>query len=407
MKSILQINAYVNCCSTGRIAEQIGVCASQAGLNSCIAWGRKAMPSQSSLLKVGNRLDIIWHGIETRLFDRQGLASRHATENFVKKIQALKPDLIQLHSICNYYVNYEILFEYLAKADIPVVWTMHDCWAFTGHCYHFDFVGCDKWMGGCHHCPQKKEFPASYFFDRSRQNWLDKKRCFTMPNRMTIVAVSRWLQKQIQKSFLAKYPIELIYNGVDTEVFKPCPVQVKEKYNWQNRKILLGVASTWSLRKGLGDYIELSKILPNDFLIILVGLTSKQACGLPTNIISIPCTESVSTLAELYSMADVVLNLSYEETFGLTSVEGFACGTPGVVYDKTASPELLDGDTGGVGMVVAAGDIAGVKDAVINITSKDKSVYSEQCRQHVLTHFRASDCFQKYINLYDRILNKT
>ena len=323
----------------------------------------------------------------------------------VEKIKEIKPDIIHLHNLHGYYLNIEILFHYLATAGIPVVWTLHDCWPMTGHCAHFSFIGCDKWKMQCEHCPQKNGYPASYLIDRSFKNYQLKKKLFTSVPQMTLVPVSNWLANIVKESFLKIYPIKTIYNGLDTTVFAPCStVKIREKYKIpENAFIMLGVANGWSERKGLRDFIRLSESLKENEMIILVGLTNKQKKGLPRNIFGISRTENVHELAELYSLADVVCNFSVEETFGLTTVEGFACGTPGIVYNCTASPELITSETG---FVVKQGDLVDIRDAIDSIKSKGKSFYAESCRERAVRMFNKNERYAEYLELYEQMLSE-
>lgn len=404
MKTLLQINSVVNSGSTGRIAEEIGQIAIAAGWESYIAYGRHARTSQSELIKIGSDWDIRMHGLQTRLFDKHGLASIAATREFVKQIKKIKPDIIHLHNIHGYYINIEILFRYLKDANIPVVWTFHDCWPMTGHCAYFTFVECEKWKTQCFSCPQKKDYPSSYFLDRSKQNYTKKRKLFTSVHDMTIVPVSNWLADIVKQSYLKDYPIRVINNGIDVNVFSPqSRNNVRIKYGLADKFILLGVATEWGRRKGLHDFIELSKTLKDDEIIVLVGLKEDQIKILPENIIGITRTESTQELAEFYSSADVVMNISYEETFGLTTVEGFACGTPGIVYNTTASPELVDDSTG---LIVDPGDIKGLVKAITQIKEKGKQSYSEACVKRAHRLYRKEDRYREYIELYKELLNK-
>ncbi|CEA15276.1 group 1 glycosyl transferase [Fermentimonas caenicola] len=403
MKTLLQINSVVNSGSTGRIAEEIGQTAIAAGWESYIAYGRNERPSSSKLIKIGNNNDIKLHGLKTRLFDRHGLGSRSATDEFIKQIEVIKPDIIHLHNLHGYYINIEVLFHYLKKVNVPVVWTFHDCWPITGHCSYFTFVGCEKWKTQCYECPQKTKYPASYFIDSSRKNYILKKELFTSLSNLTLVSVSQWLSGILNESFLQKYPIKVINNGINTEVFKPSSSNTfRVKYGFEDKFILLGVASIWDERKGLKDYIELSKLLGRDFQIVLVGLTKKQIEQLPDNILGIERTESVEMLAEIYSSANIVLNLSYEETFGLTTVEGFACGTPGIVYNATASPELIDVSTG---IVVEQGNINKLTEAIYSIKKKGKEYYSEACVNRAHKLYKKEDRYKEYIQLYNELIS--
>jgi len=404
MKKLLQINSVVNSGSTGRIAEEIGQTAIAAGWKSFIAYGRNDRPSQSELIKIGNDWDIKMHGFQTRMFDRHGLASKSATKELIGKIKVISPDIIHLHNIHGYYINIEILFNYLRNTSIPIIWTFHDCWPITGHCAYFTFVGCEKWKTQCYNCPQKKNYPSSWVVDRSEKNYNLKKELFTSLPNLTLVPVSNWLSEVLKESYLQHCPLNVIHNGINTDVFKPSTSRhFRSKHGLEHKFLLLGVASVWSPRKGLKDFIELSKHLNSDYQIVLVGLSREQIEQLPDNILGIERTESVEELAIMYSEADIVLNLSYEETFGLTTVEGFACGTPGIVYNATASPELIDQSTG---LVVEPGDINGLIDAIIQIEQNGKQSYSDACVNRAHRLYKKEDRYQEYIELYERLLVK-
>jgi putative colanic acid biosynthesis glycosyltransferase len=402
MKKILQINTVVNSGSTGRITEEIGQLAIKAGWKSYIAYGRNKRPSESELIKIGNSWDNKMHGLQTRLFDMHGLASKNATNDLVIQIKKIKPDIIHLHNIHGYYLNYEILFSFLNVVNIPVVWTLHDCWPITGHCTYFTYVGCNKWETECFSCPQKTNYPASFLIDRSKKNFNRKKELFNSLMDVTIVPVSNWLSDILKKSFLHKYPVRVINNGINTEVFKPTESsEFRVKYSIENKFILLGVAIDWEPRKGLQDFIELSKQLESNYQIVLVGLTNKQIKQLPENILGIERTEDIEALVHIYSVADIVLNLSYEETFGMTTVEGLACGTPGIVYNATASPELIDNSTG---LIVEPGDINELIEAIKVIEQNGKQYYTEACVNRAHRLYKKEDRFKEYIELYEELI---
>lgn len=403
-KKLLQINGTANWGSTGRIAEQIGQAVSEQGWKSYIAYGRKAGESSSELIQVGSGKDYFWHGIQSRLFDRHALASVKATEELVGNIEKIKPDLIHLHNLHGYYLNIEILFRYLQKKKIPIVWTLHDCWAFTGHCAFFDAVACEKWKSLCEACPQKKEYPASLWKDRSSENYRLKKELFTSLPRLTLVTVSSWLEKTVKSSFLGNLPCRMIYNGVDTEQFSPVAgKEIREKFGIGDRFMMLGVANIWSARKGLEDFIRLSERLKQDEVIVLIGVNKRQRKELPAGIIGIGRTENLRQLAAFYSASDVVLNLSVEETFGLTTVEGMACGTPSVVYNATASPELVSEHTG---FVIGKGDLAELQQCLAIIREKGKSFYTEACRKRALEGFSKENTYRAYMQLYEQLLGE-
>lgn len=395
-KVLLQINVTANWGSTGKIAEQIGLQAMRLGWESYIAHGRMMNPSKSQLIKVGSQWDVYWHYAWSRFFDMEGMASKRSTRHLVREIERIKPDVIHLHNIHDHWLNYPILFEFLSKNDIPVVWTQHDQWATTGHCA-YNTIGCERWKTECHDCPVS----SRWSIDKCQRSYRSKKKWFTSVKKATIVAVSEWLKSQVEQSFLTKYPIKVIKNGVDINVFRPLKSEVRNKYGFGNRKILLGVAHPWSERKGLKDYIALSNVLPSDCVIVLVGLSEKLQIGLPNNIIGLGVTQNVDELVSLYNVADVVLNLSSAETFGLTTAEGFACGTPGIVYNATASPELITSETG---IVVKTGDVNAVADAVKMILSNGKQHYSDACRKRAEECFDKNKCFEEYVKLYENII---
>jgi glycosyltransferase involved in cell wall biosynthesis len=402
IKKILQINSVINSGSTGRIAEEIGQTAIAAGWMSFIAYGRNDRPSQSELIKIGNDWDIKMHGFQTRLFDRHGLGSKSATKELIGKIKEISPDIIHLHNIHGYYLNIEILFKYLRNTNIPVVWTFHDCWPITGHCSHFTFVGCEKWKEKCFDCPQKTSYPASWFVDRSEKNFHLKKELFTSLPNLTLVPVSNWLSEILKESFLQGYPIKLIHNGINTNLFKPSSSRAfRSKHDLENKFLLLGVASVWSPRKGLKDFIELSKHLNCDYKIVLVGLSREQIEQLPDNIQGIERTESVEELAGLYATSDVYVNPTYEDNFPTTNLESLACGTPVITYKTGGSPEAIDELTG---IVVEQGNIGKLIDAIDKVKDIGKQSYSEACVNRAHRLYKKEDRYQEYIELYDSLL---
>jgi glycosyltransferase involved in cell wall biosynthesis len=405
MPKLLQINSVVNYRSTGSIVEEIGRTALSNRWESYVAFGRVARPGMSEIIRIGNNWDILLQVIETRLFDRHGLGSKKSTLKIIEQIKMIQPDIIHLHNLHGYYINIEVLFNYLTKANIPIIWTLHDCWAMTGHCAHFDFIGCEKWKTQCYNCPQKSAYPSSFGFDSSRNNYNIKKEVFTSVKNLTIVTVSRWLSGKAKQSYFSKYPIQVINNGIDLNIFSPQSqtAEIRQKYDIGNRFMLMGVSTAWSERKGLEDYVKLSKVLTKDFIIVLVGLSNEQLKTMPKTIIGIARTENIIELSQLYSTANIILNLSAEETFGLTTVEGFACGTPSIVYNCTASPELITPETG---YVIEKGDIQGLIHAINIILKKGKSSYSSACRDRAEKLYNKNDRYQEYINLYESLLIK-
>lgn len=400
MKKLLQINPVVRLnTSTGRIMKEIGELAMASGWESYVAYSgaRDGMPQHSSkLVPVGDKLDLAGHLAATRLFDRHGLASKRGTKQFIKRIREIDPDVIHIHNIHGYFLNYPMLFEYLKESGKPVIWTVHDCWLYTGHCYYYSSAGCDKWRTGCGHCPQKRAFPASWFVDRSARNYHDKSQAFGSLDNLTIVPVSEWIRSEMSQSFLSDKHFMVIHNGIDLNVFKPDASQVD---NPTPGTLILAVASIWLEEKGLSDLIELAGMLRPDEKLVMVGrMTEKQRKRIPSNVQLIERTENVGKLAALYAKATVFVNPTWQDNYPTVNLEAIACGTPVVTYRTGGSFEAVTPDTG---FIVEQGDVAGMLEKVREIASRSKEVYQAKCREYALAHFRKEDCYRQYIDLYE------
>lgn len=363
---VLMINVVCGIRSTGRICTDLATVLEGQGHEVKIAYGRENIPEQFQkfAIRIGTNLDVQLHGIRTRLLDQCGFGSKRVTKRFVEWLNTYDPDIIHIHNLHGYYINIEILFDYLKRSRKKIIWTLHDCWAFTGHCSHFSNIKCEQWMNGCYQCPQKKDYPATLFVDNSKRNWELKKQLFTGVSNLSIVTPSEWLKGLVEKSFLKEYDVMAIPNGVDLSIFKPTPSDFREKYGLTNKKIILGVATAWSERKGLKEFIELSKILDNDFKVVLVGMDKNQIRKLPATILGLAKTASVKELAEIYTAADVFINAGREETMGMTTVEAMACGTPVVVSNLTAVPEVVNNEGG---IIVNELTVTEIADAIYSV----------------------------------------
>lgn len=391
---VLQINSVCGVGSTGRIATDIHTVLEERGYESWIGYGRGVAKNCENSIKIGNNLDNYVHVAKTRILDHHGFGSKKATEIFINKIKEMNPDVIHLHNIHGYFINIKILFDFLKTTNKKVIWTLHDCWAFTGHCSYFDYVKCDKWETGCYKCPQKKNYPSSFLFDNSQQNYYDKKEIFTGVKNMTIVTPSNWLAKLVKKSFLNEYPIEVINNGIDLEVFKPIESDFKIKYKLENKFIILGVASIWERRKGLDYFLELSKKIKEDEIIILVGLTEKQIKSLPFNIIGINKTNNTKELVELYSVSNIFLNPTSEDNFPTTNIEALACGIPVITFNTGGSPESIDESCG---TVIPQGDLEELINT-IKIYRKNTNVKNNCLERSKL--YNKDLKYREYLKLY-------
>jgi putative colanic acid biosynthesis glycosyltransferase len=400
---ILQINSVCGIGSTGRIATDIDAKLRENNIEGYIAYGRDTSIYSDHILKIGTKIDYYIHGGLSRLFDTHALwGSRRATKQFIKRLKDINPDVIHLHNLHGYYLNLPILFKYLRETGKPVVMTLHDCWAFTGHCSHFSYVQCDKWKKECSNCPQKKAYPASSFLDNSYRNYNIKKRLFLSLKNMVIVTPSQWLANLVQQSFLSKYPVKVIHNGVDTKLFKPVDSgMVRNKYSLRDKFVILGVASTWGQRKGLKYFIELSKIIDDKCVILLVGLNDQQIAELPQNIIGIKRTANINELAQLYSAADVFINPTLEDNFPTVNLEALACGTPVITFKTGGSPEAI---VDGCGYVAEVGSINTIKKYLNQVRKDGKAFYTEQCIKRVKDRFDKNDCFEDYIELFKQLV---
>ncbi|MBU5450128.1 glycosyltransferase [Acetivibrio sp. MSJd-27] len=348
-------------------------------------------------ITLGNRFERNLHLRLAEWSGYQGGFSHFGTLSFLKKMDVIKPDTVHLHNLHNCYINLPMLFRWLKKRNMKVVWTLHDCWAFTGHCPHFDMIGCDKWKTGCHNCPQYKEYPSSKI-DNAKLMYHLKKKWFTGVEDMTIVTPSKWLADLVKQSFLKEYPVKVIHNGIDLSVFQPTESGFRKKYHLEEKKILLGVASPWSERKGLDVFIELAKRLDERYQIVLVGLTNEQKESLPANMIGIERTANPKELAKLYTAADIFLNPTREDNFPTVNLEALACGTPVLTFQTGGSPESLDENCG---IVVEKGDVDGMKEAIYRLT---ENPIDSNCCINRAKMFDKNEKFMDYINLYQQNL---
>ena len=377
----------------GGIPETIGRMAISHGIDSYIAVGRQSGKSASHTISIGNKADTAVHWAATRLADRHGLHSRHATRRFITAAERLDPDIIHLHNIHGYYLHYPTLFEWLRGTGKPVVWTLHDCWSLTGHCAFFNAASCERWLTECHHCPLRGEYPASWLADRSAANHAIKRKVFTSMTDMTLVCVGRWLDSVVARSYLGHLPRRVIGNGIDTALFHPCAPKA-------SAPLILGVASHWEPRKGLDTFLRLRRELPDSWRMRLIGLDDKQRKQMPGGIEAFGRTGSVRELAAHYSEASVFVNASLAEGNCVTKMEALACGTPVVTYDAGGAGEDIPSDAGAV---VAPGRFDLLRDAV---QAAACGAYSaEACRAAAIAHFDMHTTLENYFNLYTDLLS--
>lgn len=390
---ILQINGVYPIKSTGRIVKQINDIQKNNEIETYVACGESTV-RDNNVFVLSSKLYIKANILKTRLFGKHGFYNKSATRKLLRWMDEIKPDIIHLHNIHGHYINVKLLFDYIKSRNIPVVWTLHDCWAFTGHCSYFDIVNCEKWKTGCHNCALRKKYPISWFFDRSKENFRDKKSLFTGVQNMHIVTPSNWLSNLCKESFLGDYRVTTLHNGIDTDVFIPVASDMKKKLGIENKFVILGIINNFSSHKGGSTFLKLSEMIADDEVIVLLSL-EEAPDKIPSNIIPLPRTSDDKELSEIYSMADVFVNPTLQDNFPTVNIESIACGTPVVTYNSGGAAESQSKLSG---FVVNKGDVNGLYDAVKKV--KNGAISPEDCRNRAL-EFKAMECFEKYLKIYE------
>lgn len=394
------INTVCGVGSTGKIATALLGLLKEQGHAGRIAYGvgeaKSAEPGEA--VRTVSKAGYYAHNLLSRLTDREGLFSAAAARKLAADIREYDPDVIHLHNIHGHYINYEVLFRCLAETGKPVVWTLHDCWAMTGHCTHFMAAGCEQWKTGCASCTQLRQYPQCWTRGDVRGNYRRKKAAFTAVKNMTLVTPSRWMAGAARESFLKDYPVQVIHNGIDLSVFRPAQSGFRRRHGLEGKYILLGVAFDWGERKGLDVFCDLARRLDDSFRIVLVGTNDAVDRELPENILSIHRTGSQQELAEIYTAADLFVNPTREEAFGLVNAEALACGTPVVTFRTGGSPEIIDETCGAV---VDCDDVDALE-AEIRRIRREQPYPAAACMERA-KRFDAGARFQEYIQLYRKL----
>lgn len=403
---ILQINLTYKMGSTGKIMADLNDVLKQYGHEGYMlcgyANGGEGISNLYCFHNAHNDFYVRRDLLESRITGRMGYSKKHQTKKAIQWIEKIHPDIVHLHNIHGNWIQIFILMDYLRKNKIPVVWTLHDCWSFTGRCSHFSMVNCEKWKSGCYKCNNKEVYPITYFFDFCRRMWKDKKEAFSSLPSVHIVTPSKWLSQYVKDSYLKKYSVTIINNGIDIEQF--CPQTIQNKYydSLAGKKIILSVASSWSERKGLLDIYELKKYLDSkEYKIVIVGLNSRQLNEVPDGILGIGRTQNVKELASIYSGATVFVNPTYEDNYPTVNLEAIACGIPVVTYKTGGSGECVTKDTG---VVVEQGDLKGMAIQVKKIT-ENIGKYKVCCRKYAEDYFDKRTKYAEYVKLYENIIN--
>lgn len=395
MPRLLIINITRNQGSIGKIAEQTGLLMQERGWDVHLAHGARFLsPSALQTYQIQTVCGEYLHAMKSMLLDADGLGSVAATRRLVDYIKQLQPDVIHVHNLHGYYVNYKILFSYLNATSIPVIITMHDCWYLTGHCVHFVTANCQRWLTGCGHCPQIHSVPKSLFIDNSARNYQLKQQLIAANPHLTIVCVSKWLEHYVRQSMYKHHDIRLIHNGIDLTIFQPDP----SVYNTRIR--ILGIGNPWSKAKGLYDIYKLRTLLPEqDYEILLVGLSPRQLRALPPGIKGVPPTYNQQELAHIYSHSDIFINPTYADTFPTTNIEAIASGLPVVTYRTGGAPETISPETG---IVVEQGNVQAMAHAIQQL--RQHPIPREYCRQRAEQLYNKDERFLDYVELYNSVI---
>jgi len=409
-RRVLLVNTVAGTGSVGRLVTGLYDALTDRGYECLIAFGRDEAPEGYNCYRIGNDFDVYVHGALSRLNDRHGFYSKRATKEFIEVIEDFNPDIIHLHNVHGYYLNLEILFKYLKESGRRIIWTLHDCWTFTGHCSHFEYIGCNKWQTGCFKCEQLNEYPKSMGKDNSEFNYRMKKELFTGFDNLTLVTPSQWLKERVSQSFMREYHTIVVPTGINLEQFAPVDEAVDEgnlifnlrnSLNIRGKRMLLGVANPWRERKGLLQFETLAKTIDDNYIIVLLGLNDSQLNDLPESIIGLAHTDSVAELAALYSMADIYVNLTLEDTFPTTNIEALACGTPVVTFKAGGSAESIDDSCG---IAVERNSIQGVVAAIEKIMSQRGINYTvENCLRRARIYDREYRFMEYVQEVYEGI----
>lgn len=390
---VVQINSCFGNGSTGKIAEGIMNVLDEKNIENYAFYGAGTSKNKKAF-KMNGKLYLKFNILKTRLFGKNGFYSHFATFRMIKKLKKITPDVIHLHNIHGHYINVKMLFKYIKKNNIKTIWTLHDCWSFTGHCAYFDALNCNKWKLGCERCIGKKTYPVSWIFDRSKTLYKEKKKAFCGVEDLTIVTPSIWLKDLVKQSFLKDYPVKVINNGIDLNAFKPVDSDIRKEYNIENDFVVMGISFTLNDRKGGKYIVDVATKMPN-IKFVIVGLKTEEK--LPENVIVLPKTNSKEEMAKIYSTADVFLNPTLEDNFPTVNLEALACGTPVITFETGGSPESVSED---VGIVVQKGNVDELCNAILGVKIKTKEYYTKNCVEKAKKMYDEKEKFLEYIRIY-------
>ncbi|WP_455683535.1 glycosyltransferase [Thomasclavelia sp.] len=400
---VLQINAIYEKFSTGRNTKEMHEYFLAHNMESYVA-SPELNNLNDNCYKIGNIIDQKIHALFSRFFGLQGYFSYFSTKKLLDFIENIQPDIIILGNLHGNYINLPLLLKYIGKKNIATVLVLHDSWFYTGKCVYYVETGCMKWKYKCGNCPALKQGNVSFFFDKSSKMLEDKKELFSKINKLAIVGVSKWVTNDAKLSILRNAKIlKCIYNWIDLDEFKLRDnIQLKNELGLENKFIVLGVSTFWSEQKGISVFLKLAELLPDNFQIILAGNYSMVNSN-NEKIMFLGSINNIDYLAQLYNIADIFLNPTMQETFGKTTAEALASGTPIVAYNGTATPELIGYDEK-CGYLINDLNPESYKDAIIKIYEDGTEKYKYSCINRAQQLFGKEENLKQYIELFNTLL---
>lgn len=402
---VLQINAVYDVGSTGVITRDIHELCLKKGIDSYVAYSTSPRHRKdiANGYKIGTMFGKKLHALLCRVNGQQAYFSRIATRNLIRYIRKIKPDVVHLHNLHSNYLHLNMLLSFLEKEDVSTVITLHDCWFYTGGCFHYTNAGCDKWLKECGICPKKKQDTPAYLFDRSKKILADRKKYLCNIKKLTVVGVSQWITNEARRTFLEQKNCVTVYNGIDMDFYRPMASELRAQLGLSDKFVVLGMANKWLQPVNKEALNVVAKALGDDCVIVLVGCNDRHRASLPQNVLAMDYIRDRDLMRKVYSMADVFVNCTREDSLSLVNVEAQACGTPIITYRNTGAKETVDEQSG---FTVETGNVRELVEKIRYVKGVGKSYLTEQCRQYVKNKFERDQNYNQIIDLYKKLYDK-
>lgn len=399
---VLHINAVYGIGSTGNIVADIHKLSGIKGIESYVAYSSSPLSAKNieNGYQIGSLLGKKAHAVLCRINGKQSYFSRSATRKLLQYIEHIKPDIVNLHNLHSNYIHLNLLLKYLGDNDIRTIIVLHDCWFYTGGCFHYTADECSEWLNYCGNCPKRLADTPAYLKDCSAEILADRRKYLTDIKNLTVVGVSKWITQEAKKTFLQSKKLMTIYNGIDMDFYKPVESDFRNSYHLENKFIVLGMANKWLSAINAEVLTTFLEYMDKDCVLLIVGCSEKQKAELPNNIMTLPYIKERRQLREIYSASDVFVNCTREESLSLVNIEAQACGTPVVTFSDTGVRETVDGKCG---FAVETGNALNMFNVTLEIKKNGKQRYSLDCRKYVKGKFEKVENYKKYLVLYDEL----